>query len=107
MTLRASSLAIARRDGFMRTSLFFVTRPRSPARRRRLELEALETRLVPALGFTEFNLPTLNSNPVGISAGPDGNIWFTELDNNAIGRLSPAGVLTEFPIPTPGAQPAA
>jgi hypothetical protein len=31
--------------------------------------------------------------------GPDGNLWFTEGPGNAIGRITTAGVITEFPFP--------
>jgi streptogramin lyase len=41
----------------------------------------------------------------GITAGPDGNIWFTEYGNNTLGRITPTGVLTEFPIPKAGSYP--
>ena len=51
-----------------------------------------------ALEFTEFRVPTRGSYPHGITEGPDGNIWFTEADGAKIGRLTPAGVLTEFPV---------
>ena len=34
----------------------------------------------------------------GVAAGPDGNLWFTE--NAHIGRLTPAGDITEFALPT-------
>ena len=34
--------------------------------------------------------------PNGIAAGPDGNMWFTEGRGNRIGRITPAGVITEF-----------
>ena len=34
--------------------------------------------------------------PYGIAAGPDGNLWFTEYDGDRIGRITPAGVVTEF-----------
>jgi streptogramin lyase len=40
----------------------------------------------------------------GITAGPDGNLWFTETDLAAtpspskIGRITPKGVVTEFPV---------
>jgi uncharacterized repeat protein (TIGR01451 family) len=54
---------------------------------------------------TEFAIPTAYSAPVGITAGPDGNLWFTEDGGNKVGRLTPAGVITEFPIPTPGSGP--
>ena len=33
---------------------------------------------------------------VGIAAGADGNLWFTESSSNRIGRITPAGVVTEF-----------
>jgi len=38
--------------------------------------------------------------PVGITAGPDGNLWFAATDVNMIGRITPAGSFTEFPLPT-------
>jgi streptogramin lyase len=54
----------------------------------------------PAIGtITEFGLPTPNSVPEGITAGPDGNLWFAEYafgKGNQIGRMTPAGTLTEF-----------
>jgi len=31
--------------------------------------------------------------------GPDGNLWFTEYASDQIGRMTPAGVVTEFPLP--------
>ena len=39
---------------------------------------------------------TRGSAPLGITAGPDGNLWFTEYDAGRIGRITPAGVVTEF-----------
>ena len=38
--------------------------------------------------ITEFPIPPAESDPVGITAGPDGNLWFTEYIGNKIGRLS-------------------
>jgi streptogramin lyase len=68
-------------------------------------------RITPAGGTTEFPIPS--SIPVitvpasialassfGITTGPDGNLWFTENNANNIGQITPAGVITEFPIPT-------
>ena len=55
--------------------------------------------------MTEFAIPTAGSQPWGITAGPDGNVWFTESFGNKIGRITPAGVITEFPIPTTGSRP--
>ena len=46
--------------------------------------------------------------PDGIAAGPDGNLWFTEIDGNRIGRITPTGVVTEFSAGiTAGAGPSA
>jgi hypothetical protein len=37
---------------------------------------------------TEFGPLIASSGPTGIVAGPDGNLWFTELDGNRIARLN-------------------
>ena len=50
--------------------------------------------------ITEVPIPTANSGPAGITAGPDGNLWFTE-DSRQPDRPDhprPAPI-TEFPIP--------
>jgi len=54
----------------------------------------------------EFAVPTANSRPVGITAGPDGALWFTENNTNKIGRITTAGVVTEFAVPTANSVPA-
>ena len=43
-------------------------------------------------------------DPDRITAGPDGNLWFTEPFNDKIGRITPTGVITEFVLSAP-AQP--
>ena len=35
---------------------------------------------------------------------PDGNLWFNENAGNQIGRMTPDGAITEFPIPTPNSS---
>src|SRR5438093_314399 len=35
----------------------------------------------------EFAIPTAGSEPAGITAGPDRNLWFTEFNANKIGRI--------------------
>jgi virginiamycin B lyase len=45
----------------------------------------------------EFVLSDPGSAPFGITAGPDGNLWFAEFLGGQIGRSMPAGVITEFP----------
>jgi virginiamycin B lyase len=51
---------------------------------------------LPNQTVTEFPIPTANSNAFSITLGPDGNLWFTEVGGNKIGRITPAGVITEF-----------
>jgi streptogramin lyase len=53
-----------------------------------------------AQSFNEFPVPSAASNPVGIALGLDGNLWFTEFAGNKIGVITPAGTVTEFPLPT-------
>jgi len=43
---------------------------------------------------------TPGARPWEIVTGPDGDLWFTEIAGNRIGRMTPSGVLTEFPVPT-------
>ncbi len=50
-----------------------------------------------AQSVDEFPLPS-GGIPQDLTAGPDGNLWFAELTNK-IGRVTPAGVVTEFPLP--------
>ena len=38
---------------------------------------------------TEYPVPTAHSSPGGITVGPDGNIWFTLVDDNAIAYIVP------------------
>src|SRR5439155_13975361 len=54
--------------------------------------------------IVEFAVPTTNSAPGSITAGPDGNLWFTEEAGNKIGRISPSGAISEFPLAV-GAMP--
>ena len=58
-----------------------------------------------AVTMTEFLVPTANAGLRGITAGPDGNLWFTQAGSDKIGRISPAGVITEFTVPGVGSQP--
>src|SRR5690242_6672094 len=77
------------------------------SRRRRPAVEALEGRCLLS-GITEFGSGiTSGSYPSQITRGPDGNLWFTEPDNNALGRITPGGTVTEFRLPAPGRSPLA
>ncbi|MHB8178802.1 MAG: hypothetical protein ACYDA5_09160 [Vulcanimicrobiaceae bacterium] len=47
----------------------------------------------PAPGtIAEYPIPTASAQPYGITAGPDGNLWFTEYREyrgNKIGKITP------------------
>src|SRR6266516_2791141 len=58
-----------------------------------------------ALAFIQYLVPTPNSTPVGITAGPDGSLWFTELDGNNIGRITINGAIIEYSVPTSDSNP--
>src|SRR5947209_12308 len=73
--------------------------------RARPRLEGLEDRCL--LSITEYPVPTTNAVPSVITAGPDGNLWFTEVQASKIGTINPAThAISEFPVPTANSQPA-
>src|SRR5262249_46589848 len=51
-----------------------------------------------AVKITEYTIPTAASYPEGITAGPDGRMWFCESATDKVGAITPAGVVTEYPI---------
>jgi streptogramin lyase len=54
-------------------------------------------------GSTDFLVkPGRAAQPVNMVVGPDNNLWFAETTGEKIGRITTAGVITEFPVP--GAQ---
>jgi streptogramin lyase len=93
----------AQDSGFLRDR---STAPWAPVLAAALCLIGAYLGVAEAQTVTEFTLPTPNAAPLGITAGPDGNLWFTEAADSAnkIGRITPAGVVTEFDIPSGGAE---
>src|SRR5438132_4234783 len=55
--------------------------------------------------ITEFTLHTAGSEPYGMTAGPDGRMWFTEASGNKIGHITTAGKISEVTLPTAGSSP--
>lgn len=52
---------------------------------------------LPACGpIVEYNVKTATSGASDIVLGPDNNLWFTEYWARKIGRITPAGVVSEF-----------
>ena len=73
-----------------------------------LLLVLLGAPLVSGQTFTEFLVPSDGTAyPWGITAGPDGNLWFVASDpaGPKIGRITPEGAITQFAIPTVPADP--
>jgi hypothetical protein len=60
-------------------------------------------RMTPGHLVTEFGPLTGHGAPMAITAGKDGALWFTDQGNNAIGRITTSGSVTEYPVPTAGA----
>src|SRR5207302_1307336 len=69
--------------------------PRRDRHALRLMLESLERRELfsASTGVTAYRVPPPNSpsDIKGLTAGPDGNLWFTEPMNNALVAMSPLG----------------
>jgi len=57
-----------------------------------------------AYSLTEYEIPSGN-RAYGITAGPDANLWFGEVDGGQIGKVTPAGTVTEYPIPSGNSAP--
>src|SRR5437588_3672306 len=78
-----------------------VPRRRLPLHKIRPRFETLEDRTLLSVSINEFMVPTAGSFPRGITAGPDGNIWFTEESGNRIGEINPTThVISEFALTT-------
>jgi len=61
---------------------------------------------IPALAISvnEYPIPS-GGSAYQIITGPDGNMWFTIPSRASIGRITPKGVITEFPLPSPFSSP--
>lgn len=60
----------------------------------------------------EYITPTADSSPTGLVFDAQGNLWFTEINGNKIGKLVPSEVkpgtskgITEYPLPHPNSKP--
>jgi streptogramin lyase len=54
--------------------------------------------------ITEYPLLSSNSEPHGITAGPDGNLWFADRGTSKIGKITTSGTVTEYSLPS-GSEP--
>ena len=47
--------------------------------------------------IAQYALPS-GTNPQGIAAGPDGNIWFVGYGTSVVGQVTPAGAITTYSL---------
>ncbi len=57
-------------------------------------------KITPAGTITEYSILRATIQLEGITAGPDGNLWFVENNGNKIGKITPAGTITEYDLPS-------
>jgi virginiamycin B lyase len=68
------------------------------------KLVATIDRMTPAGDLAQFELPGPGSFPTRLAVGPDGNVWFTEMQEDKVGGITPSGSIQMFQLPS-GARP--
>ncbi|MET7857550.1 hypothetical protein ABZS81_10015 [Streptomyces sp. NPDC005318] len=58
-----------------------------------------------AVLIEEFAVAEAGSGPYALTSGPDGALWFVEIGAGQIGRITPDGRTTEFPLPDRTSRP--
>jgi streptogramin lyase len=93
--------------GFLAPSHRKGRRPNAPVARLLPVLVASSIAVLPfpapATAIDEFPVPP-GTNPGGITAGPDGALWFVEEGTSKIGRITTAGVVTNHYAVTTSAR---
>jgi hypothetical protein len=112
VTTMPSTLPAPRPAGLQKTP-----RWRAAARSRRFRtnqrlprVEALEERTllatIPVLQVNEYPAATFAGTlPGHITLGGDGNLWITETSPNNVAKITPQGVVTQYPDPNAGGAP--
>ncbi|MFE1361578.1 Vgb family protein [Streptomyces harbinensis] len=60
----------------------------------------------PGLPAPDLLAPGLDGTaPYGITAGPDGALWWVEIAAGRVGRITTGGEISGFPLPDPAARP--
>jgi streptogramin lyase/sugar lactone lactonase YvrE len=102
MAFMLMGLEVRVRTGWTGLKSYLRTAARARGRNPRPWLESLETRALMA-SITEYPITvgtqSLGNGLVGITGGPDGNVYFTDTLNNAIGQITPSGAIKELPLP--------
>ena len=62
-------------------------------------LMSVQVTAADTLKIQTFPAPTVAVKGQDVTTGPDGNLWFTEPGVGKIGRTTPSGAVSEFPLP--------
>ena len=54
--------------------------------------------------YSEYTIPAADSNPQGITLGPDANLWVIDNGANKVFRMTTTGRFTAYAIPTPNSD---
>ena len=65
-----------------------------------LRCASVASAAAPQATLVSFPIPTPDSQPLEIARGAGGNLWFTQQNASQVARVTPQGVITEFPTPT-------
>lgn len=105
---KQSALYITLYEGASQSYMLYAVDPRNGTPLWQIMPDTLSALTLPMV--TEFSLLTAANVPESITAGPDGNLWFTEITSTTsiqqhepqigkIGRITLAGKITEFALP--------
>lgn len=61
-------------------------------------------RITPTGTITAYSIPS-GANPCSLTLGPDGNVWFAAISPPTIGKITPAGAITDVYSTGSGASP--
>jgi streptogramin lyase len=64
---------------------------------------AATSKVKPIGQITEYSLPS-GSQPIGITEGSGGDLWFTDNGTNKVGKTTMSGTITEYSLPA-GSEP--
>jgi virginiamycin B lyase len=64
-------------------------------------------RITMSEAITEYRIgsPGSTASPLGIAAGSDGALWFTDSNGNNVDRITTTGTMSTFAIPTAASSP--
>lgn len=83
-----------RYNGGMYASLSITVGAGTASGQGELDVQPVITEFAPPVGTTLYSVGQM-------TAGPDGNVWFTECEqsgSNGVGKITPTGAITQYPL---------